>query len=90
MGWYVNKCKIFLIWEWNKYDTLVKEGGDNEMKGKSTYSLQPGSKPLLFGFSNHSVYNITYGVVFVQFHWLNQSRDIQDIQCIFFTVKQDV
>ena len=26
MGWYVNKCKIFLIWEWNKYGTLVKEG----------------------------------------------------------------
>jgi hypothetical protein len=24
-------------------------------------------------------YNITYGVVFVQFHWLNQSRDIQNI-----------
>ena len=22
---------------------------------------------------------ITYGVVFVQFHWLNQSRDIQNI-----------
>ena len=28
--------------------------------------------------------NITYGVVFAQFHWLNQSRDIQNIQCIFF------
>lgn len=42
MGWYVNKCKIFLIWEWNKYDYLVKEGrggpGDNEIKDKSTYS----------------------------------------------------
>jgi hypothetical protein len=23
--------------------------------------------------------NITYGVVFVQFHWLNQSRDIQNM-----------
>jgi len=23
--------------------------------------------------------NITYGVVFVHFHWLNQSRDIQNI-----------
>jgi len=25
------------------------------------------------------IINITYGVVFVQFHWLNQSRDIQNI-----------
>jgi hypothetical protein len=36
MGWYVNKCKIFLIGEWNKYDALVKEGGPwGEMKRKA-------------------------------------------------------
>ena len=28
--------------------------------------------------------NITYGVVFIQFHWLNQSHDIQNIKRIFF------
>jgi hypothetical protein len=26
---------------------------------------------------------ITYGVIFVQIHWQNQSRDIQNISCIF-------
>ena len=26
------------------------------------------------------LYNITFGVVFVQFHWLNQSHDIQNIE----------
>ena len=30
-------------------------------------------------YINQIFTNITYGVVFVQFHWLNQSRDIQNI-----------
>ena len=31
---------------------------------------------------------ITHSVVFVQFHWLTQSRDIQNIQCTFSTEKK--